>query len=88
MSGSLETTEDCNATQLLWAAFGAYFGGKPNLYGPAFNTLPISVVIFAMALVGTVVWISYRAALTSELSVDMVKPPFTTLEEFYDSDFR
>lgn len=88
IKGSNGTMQECHPALLLWAAFAANLGGNVSLSGPAFNTLPISVMMFAMALVGTVFWISYRAGLTSGLSVEIIKPPFTTLEEFYDSDFR
>ena len=41
-----------------------------------------------MSLSGNVVFMSYRASLTSELAVKTEKPPFTNLEEFYHSEYR
>jgi hypothetical protein len=45
-------------------------------------------VIFTSLLAGTVVWISYRASLTSELSVAKKKLPFNDLESLSNTDYR
>ena len=76
---------------LLWTVFCSYFGMKPTGISEGDTThqhaSPVRIVIFTMALVGTVVFMSYRAALTSELSVGLVKPPFSDLQEFLDSEY-
>jgi hypothetical protein len=44
--------------------------------------------LFNCLLVGSLVWISYRAALTSELSVIKTKLPFTDLKSLAETDYR
>jgi hypothetical protein len=44
--------------------------------------------LFNCLLVGSLVWISYRAALTSELSVVKTKLPFTDLKTLAETDYR
>ena len=80
--------EGWNFFHLLWTVFISYFGMKPDMNGTMKQTSAVRIVIFVMALVGTLVFMSYRAALTSELSVELVKPPFTTLEEFCESKYK
>jgi hypothetical protein len=65
----------------------ANFGGKPSL--SEWGTIQSSrFVIFTSLLTGTVVWISYRAFLTSELSTAKTKFPFTDLESLSKTDYK
>ncbi len=45
-------------------------------------------LIFICLLAGNVHWISYRASLTSHLSVKKVKIPFTNIHEFSRSGYK
>jgi hypothetical protein len=65
----------------------ANFGGKP--VPSKFDTIQsYRFVIFTSLLAGTVVWISYRASLTSELSAAKKKLPFNDLESLSNTDYR
>jgi hypothetical protein len=65
----------------------ANFGGIP---GPSkLETLQsYRFVIFTSLLAGTVVWIGYRASLTSELSAAKKKLPFNDLESLLNTEYR
>jgi hypothetical protein len=65
----------------------ANFGGKP--VPSKFDTIQsYRFIIFTSLLAGTVVWISYRASLTSELSVEKKKFPFNDLESLSKTEYR
>ena len=46
----------------------------------------LKIILFASSLVGAVIWMSYRASITSNLSVREHKMPFTSLAELADVD--
>ena len=75
-----------NFLKNLWVAFKVNFGGKPNYSVPANTTHKI--VMFECLLVGSLIWMAYRASLTSELSVKKLKLPFNSLESLLTSDYR
>ena len=75
-----------NFLKNLWVAFKANFGGKPNYSKPANTTHKI--IMFECLLVGSIIWMAYRASLTSELSVKKLKLPFNNLESLLASDYR
>ena len=70
-----------------WTHFMFYFSGKP---------LPINIsflksykfLLFVSLLGAVVVWISYRAFLTSELSVEIKSYPFHDLDSLSKTDYR
>ena len=55
-------------TTNLWVAFKANFGGKPS-FALAHKSVTLQIILFTCLLVGSVIWMAYRASLTSELSV-------------------
>ena len=69
----------------LWVAFKANAGGKPSSIKK--NT-SYKIVLFDCLLVGSVVWMAYRASFTSELSVVKLKLPFNDLESLLRTDFK
>jgi hypothetical protein len=71
----------------LWTCLIANFGGKP---GPTkLDSVQAYVVtIFTGLICGSVVWISYRAFLTSELSVATKVLPFNDLESLANTDYK
>ncbi len=46
------------------------------------------LLLFSIFFASNIVWMAYRASLTSELSTRQVKMPFLTLEELYHSDYK
>ncbi len=61
-------------------------GGKPKNQ-MANKTESNKLVLFTCLLTGTVMWIGYRASLTSELSAKKIQYPFNSIEELYETDF-
>ena len=68
-----------------WIAFKSNFGGKPA----SVHTInSYQIVVSICLLAGSIVWMSYRAFLTSELSIIKLKQPFNDLESFLESDYK
>ena len=74
-----------NYLENLWLAFKANFGGKPS---SIHRSSSYKIIIFCCLLVGSIVWIAYRASIISELSVLKVKMPFDSLEDLSKSNYR
>ncbi len=71
----------------LWMAFTANFSGKPK--GPMANKKEaFKIVILTCLLAGTVIWMQYRASMTSDLSIVRVKYPFTSLAGILGTPFK
>ena len=69
----------------LWIGLKANFGGKPS----SIHKINVyQIVLFTSLLVGSLIWISYRASFTSELSVVKTKLPFDDLETLFTSDYK
>ena len=69
----------------VWSTLMANFGRKPSK--PASS--PVGKwIIFVCLLAGNILWITYRASLTSKLSVDKKELPFTSLNDLPDSGYR
>ena len=71
----------------LWIAFKANFGGKPSK-GTSVNLSSNQTVLFTCLLMGNIVWIAYRASITSELSFLKADPPFDSLESLAKTDYK
>ena len=69
----------------LWITLKANAGGKPSKLQK--NTI-YRIVLFDCLLVGSVIWMAYRASLTSELSVAKLKLPFNDLESLSKTDYK
>ena len=69
----------------LWVALKANVGGKPSEIQK--NSM-YQILLFNCLLVGSVIWMAYRASLTSELSVRKMKLPFNDLESLLASDYK
>ncbi len=68
-------------------AYSANLGGKPK------DALPKTfasnrVTLFTMLLVGKVMWIGYKAFMTSQLSVIQLLYPFDSPETLLETDFK
>lgn len=70
-----------------WTLFCSYFARQ---HGSLLHDdkLPMKVVLFTTFLLGNIVYMSYQASLTSELSVRTKRKPFSNLEELLESDYR
>ena len=69
----------------LWVAFKANAGGKPSSIK---KNNSYKIVLFDCLLVGSLVWMAYRASFTSELAVVKLKLPFNDLESLLRTDFK
>ena len=69
----------------LWVAIKANVGGKPSKVQK--NTVH-RIILFDCLLVGSVIWMAYRASFTSELSVTKLNLPFNDLESLSKTDYR
>ena len=76
-----------NIFDTFWSIFASIFGRKPNQMVHDQKT-PLRIVIFSTFLVGMVLFMSYRASLTSELSCVSPQKPFNSLQEFMESGIR
>ena len=74
-----------NYLENLWLAFKANFGGKPS---SIHQNSSFKISIFYCLLVGSIVWMFYRAEIMSQLSVLKVKKPFDSLEDLSKSNYR
>ncbi len=71
----------------LWMVFFSYFGSiSPAHYGWSISYT--QKLLLVMCLSGNLVFMAYKSALTSNLSVRKYSLPFKTVEEFYWSDYR
>ena len=68
-----------------WVALKANFGGKPAIFKK--NDIN-QITLFTCLLVGSTIWIGYRASLISEFSAIKLKEPFNDLESLLSSDYR
>ena len=70
----------------IWASFVPNFGGTPfqsNLDNIAsYNTL-----VFVFMLDGLVLWVSYQSFLYTQLSIPLIKNPFSDLNTLAESDY-
>ncbi len=71
----------------MWAAFTVNFGGKPKDLPKKIQTHD-RIGVTTCLLAGSVIWISYRASMTSELSVTKIKHPFIDLETLLETDYK
>ncbi len=68
-----------------WMLGASYFGRLPLQNYSAQSSIRV-LLLFAF-LSGNIVFMSYRASLTAELSVQRKSPPFDTLDEVMKSDY-
>ena len=82
--GSINTK---SVISLLWTSLIANFGGAPSST-KIDNKQSYRLTIFVSLCCGIVIWISYQARLTSELSIIDKKYPFKDLESFSKTNWR
>ncbi len=68
---------------MLRACLGGPPSEQPNDQSPR-----LKVFLFTVLFTSNILWSGYRASLTSKLVQRELKMPFTTLDEFLDSDYR
>ena len=72
---------------LYWIAFRSNLGGPPPpIEGD--QKAPLRVTLFSIFFVANIVFMCYRASLTSELSTRKPKMPFITLNDLLISDYQ
>lgn len=71
-----------------WMVVGSYFAMRPSLAEGRALQVYSKVFIFSIFLIGNVVFMTYRASLTSELSVRKDRIPFSTPGELLELDFN
>ena len=69
----------------LWLSIKANFGGKSNKIQ---RTNAHRVVIFNCLLMGSIIWMYYRASIISHLSIAKLKFPFEDLESLSKSNYK
>ena len=71
----------------IWSSFTVFFGEKPppsHIDSESYYKITITTTL----LCGTVIWMSYNAGLTSELSVTSKAYPFTDMNSFSKLNWR
>ena len=68
-----------------WIALKANIGGKPDSIQ---KSNAHRIVIFNCLLLGSIVWMYYRASFTSHLSIAIWKLPFNDLESLSNTDYK
>ncbi len=71
----------------IYVVFVSNFGAAPPRKSHE-ATPHLGCFLFSIFVATNVVWMAYRASLTSELSVREIKMPFITLEELLESDYK
>ena len=69
----------------LWVALKANVGGKPSKIQ---KNATHQILLFVCLLVGSIIWMAYRASFTTELSVRKLSLPFNDLESLSKSDYK
>ncbi len=72
---------------MYWVSFRSNLGGPPPPI-PGDKKTPLRVALFSIFFVANIVFMCYRASLTSELSTRQPKMPFITLEDLLGSDYQ
>ncbi len=74
----------------IWAAFASNFAVDMSMdeYLDVSHLDPIRFLLLTMFLSGNVIFMGYRASLTSNLSVRSLKLPFSDLESLLNTDFK
>ncbi len=70
----------------LWSAFIVYFGGKTH-NGDGNYAESKKLILLSSAIGGVVIWMGYRASMTSQLSVRRYVDPFNDFESLLETDF-
>jgi hypothetical protein len=69
-----------------WMVFSSYFG-KPSTSDFLWSSYSVKVLLFIIFLSGNIVFMAYKASLTSELSVTNHVLPFDSPKEYYFSKY-
>lgn len=76
--------------EIYWILFSSYFGKSPptkqTIWRP--KRIALEVFLFSIFLVGNIIFMTFRASLTSELSVGKVKMPFSHPDELLSTKYR
>ena len=70
-----------------YTVFRSNLGAQPTS-APKEVKVQLRCLLFSIFFASNIVWMAYRASLTSELSTRQVQMPFITLEELHKSDYK
>ena len=76
-----------NMFGFLWASLIAYFGGEPS-ETTIDGKRSYKTIVMVSLLGGSVIWIAFNAALTSELAIVVEKMPFNDFESLSKTNWR
>ena len=71
----------------VWTSFIAFFGGKSN-GTPVDGRRSYKAIVMVSLIGGLIIWIAFRASLTSELAIVVTKLPFNDMLTFSQTDWR
>ena len=69
----------------LWISIKANIGGKPS---STQKNSAHRTVLFTCLSIGVIIWMAFRASMTSVLSVNRLKLPFHDFESLHTSNFK
>ena len=72
----------------IWTSFSGFLGGKPTPTPPIDKKTSYKTMIIVTLLCSTIVWIAYRARLSSMLAIQKKKYPFHNMEGFSKTNWR
>ena len=71
----------------VWTSFIAFFGGKPS-GTPVDGKRSYKAIVLVSLVGGLVIWIAFRASLTSELAIVATKLPFNDMLSLSQTNWR
>ena len=72
-------------SKTLWTTVNVNFGGQPETESKHWSE---KLVYFTSMIAGLIMWSSFTAAMTTNLSVRISKKPFDSIETFLESDYE
>ena len=71
----------------VWTSFIAFFGGKPGEIHID-SRRSYKAIVMVSLIGGLIIWIAFRASLTSELAIVVTKLPFNDMLTFSQTKWR
>ena len=70
----------------IWASFAPNFGGTP-FHSDTDCIASYKTLVFVFMLDGLVLWVTYQSFLYTQLSIPLIKNPFSDLNTLAKSDY-
>ena len=71
-----------------WLLLSSYMGQLPKLSQEFYDMPGLKLFVFIIFFFGNIVFMSYRASLTSELSIRREKMPFNSVQGMYEANYN